>query len=412
MRQSVMVIGGGVAGLSAANTLAESGHPVILVDREPRIGGRANNYSCKATDTCHQCNVCLALQAKREIDKHSIISIYTDTEVDALQGRAGDYTVTATRKPVHWSDGECLRCGLCARLCPEGSSGRNPVLEGDTCEKLSDGTCEICALQCPAGAIDPAPRPETMTFAVGAVIAATGFEPFNARAEARYGYGEDPGVVTGADVEEAFRGREPLAGYLDGRRKIAFIQCVGSRDTDGSGYCSRACCGYALSLARMIKHDVEDSDITVYYMDIQGFGRDTGQLRRDCEEAGIKFVRARPAGVRPAAGGHGVEVTYEDVSDGVQKREPFDMAVLSVGMAPGGDADGISDVLGINVDEHGFFAGRYGGPRDDVTTNVPGLFVAGTCGGPRDIAGSVAHARKAAAAAARLLKGRSTCEIT
>ncbi len=351
MEDEMLVVGGGVAGLAAAMELADAGHHVHLVEKEETIGGRAVEYSCKATDRCSKCNLCLALDVIREVRGRSDITLHTSSVVDNLQGSAGKYSVR-------------IRCR---------ESGR-------------------------ALATD-----------VGAVVLATGFRPFPAETMSWYGYGRLDGVMSAYDLErELISSRRGVRTLLDGAESVAFLQCVGSRDEQTKNtYCSRICCMYALRLARLIKHECPEVEIDIFYMDLQGCGKDWKTFLQESREAGIEFRRGKATKVESAGSGR-LQVIFEDLESGGRGVHETDRAVLSVGVTPDSENAVLGRRLGVNRDLYGFFRTEEAG--DNVSTTVPGVFVAGTCQGPRDIAESMAHGRKAAFQASSLLRGRSVCE--
>ncbi|MBC7081893.1 MAG: FAD-dependent oxidoreductase [Firmicutes bacterium] len=331
----VVVVGAGVAGMSTARSLAAAGARVTLIEKGERLGGMAADYACKGTDRCNKCNVCLVHELVRDVKSRPDIHVMTGCTVDGAEALS--------------SGGYRLKVG-----------GRE--------------------VEC------------------SAVVLATGFEPFDASMRPELGYGALPAVVSALDLEKALRDgggigekfRRPIG-------KVAFVQCVGSRDLQrGRGYCSRVCCMYSLRMARAVRHRNPSIETTVFYMDFQGAGKDPGDLRRRAEaEDGVRFVRARPSEVAPAPDGRAV-VWFEDLDGGICRPGEFDLVVLAVGTGPGRDTRTLADMFGLGLDEFGFFAPA--DPGDEAATGVPGVFVAGTCRGPRDIAESVADGERAALA--------------
>lgn len=414
MDETVAIIGGGVAGLSAALELADRGLGVTLVDRDDHLGGRAITYGCKATDECSKCNVCLALDVLREVSDHPNIAVSTDSEVRGFAGSAGDFKLTVRRGPQYIDRDACTGCGLCSDRCPV--EGAKPLCSSEVfgeqayrfdpnqCPHLEDGSCGICEDVCPTGAIHLDAQGAEDEIEVGSVIVATGFRPFPAETMLEYGYGHHPDVITGYEFEGEIARQRTLREYLDGRHRVAFIQCVGSRDEHHNRYCSQVCCSYALRMARLIRTEVPETEVTVYFMDLQSFGEDWLAMHRACaEDEGIHLVRGKPARVNL---GFPLSVVYEDVREGHRGTNDHDMLVLSVGIEPGEDTVRLSQTFGISCDADGFLAGGV----DGIETNVPGLYLAGTCAGPRDIEDSMAHARRAAHRAISSLRSRSLCK--
>ena len=354
-RASVLVVGGGITGATVAERLARAGAAVHLVEKQPDIGGRVAQMGCKATDVCVRCNVCVGDEILRSVRNVPAIHIYTSAQLHDLQrGRNGRrYRARLTHFDA-------------------GSAEDKP------------------------SAVD-----------VDAVVIATGHEPYNPVENSSYGYGRLPNVITGAEAEEQLAQTRRIARVSDGRtpKRIAFIQCVGSRTDEvfrepaDTSYCSKVCCAYALRMARQMKHQAEDSDVTVFYMDIQHFGKGFDQFYRECKER-MRFVRSRPYEFSAGADG-AVRVTYTEPDGGENDRravckEEFDLVILAVGIRPPADAEALAARLGVATDEQGFFGLKGAGAFPDLQRE--GIFAAGTSEGPKDIVDSVAQAQAVSAA--------------
>lgn len=341
--QRVLIVGGGIAGLTAALRLAEHGHGVTLVEREHVLGGNANTVCCKAIDgRCQLCGACLLADALEAARTHPALEVLTDTRLTGLSRANGSFSTS---------------------------------------------------LSAPGG---------DRTASADAVLLASGFDHIPAGAKGPYGYGTLPAVTTGAEVERRLK-TEGQAAYDDERlRRVAFIQCVGSRDEHvGRGYCSQVCCRYALRLARVFKARRPETEVTLFKMDIQHAGRDSAAAWRAAPGEGIRIVAGLPAVVRRAPEDPlQAEFLYDDILAARLGRETFDMVVLSTGMQPRQDAGSLAALADLNLDRFGFFATR----EDGVSTRAPGVFVAGACGAPRSIAESAAHAQIAAQACHRYLQ--------
>ena len=346
-KTDVLIIGGGVAGATAAERLGRAGMDVHLVEQQPSIGGRARDMGCKATDTCLRCNMCVADEVFRSVQSAPGVHIHTSTRVQALE--------PGTRR----------------------SRYRATLQQGD----------DRCALS------------------ANAVIVAAGYEPYNPVENSAYNYGAIPNVITGVEAEEQLAAQNRITRPSDGRvpARVAFIQCVGSRteetfrrpeDTD---YCSAVCCSYALRIGQRLKHQAGESDITVFYMDIQNFGKGFNEFYGQCKDT-MRFVRSRPYELRAGADG-AVRVGYTPEEDAPAEgrrtcEEDFDLVVLSVGMRPPAAALELADMLGVPLDEHGFFGLKGAGALPDLQKQ--GIYVAGACEAPKDVAGSIAQAEAVA----------------
>jgi len=343
MVQRVLVVGGGIAGLTAGVNLAQRGYPVTLIEREPSPGGNASTVCCKAVaGVCQLCGGCLLADAIDAAGHQANLDLRTRTALGSVARAGGGLQATLTS--------------------PQGSASSS----------------------------------------YAALVLATGFDHVDARTKGPYGYGLLPAVISGEEMERrlAVKGQ----GAFDGRglQRVAFIQCVGSRDEhSGRGYCSQVCCRYALRLARLLKARVPTLEITVFKMDIQTSGRDFRTTWEAVTSEGIRIVAGLPAVVRRSAEHPArAQFLYENVLAGQIDHEEFDLVVLSTGMQPRRDAEEVAAQVGINRDRFGFFATA----DDGVSTLSEGVFVAGACGAPRSIAESAAHAAVAAAACDRYLR--------
>lgn len=349
----VFILGAGPAGAAAALSLRDAGCEVHLAERSECPGGRATRFSCKATDHCLRCNVCLAQNLLRRAFRQTDgITVHTHTELRALR---------------------------------PGSNGRRFTVELDSPDNAPD-------------ALD-----------ADAVLLATGFEPYDAATDRAWNYGRLPNVLTAADLEAAMLGdRKPILRPSDGKApdRLAFIQCVGSRTEQThrgpqqTDYCSTVCCAYALRQARLLKHLRDETDLTVFYMDLQRFGRDFETFLAETRQA-VRFLKARPYRLE-AAPEDRVTVFYEDQQTTADQTETFDLVVLSIGMRCNPDAAELAARLGIATDPQGFFQPRLANLAG--LSDRDGVYLAGACRGPMDLAQAIAQARAAAGAIAADLR--------
>ena len=410
MNESVVVIGGGIAGVTSALELANSGLKAYLVEREAAIGGQAASFCCKATDVCAKCSVCLVPQKLKEVTTHPQVSILPSSIVTGVSGEAGNFRVEVWQKPQYVSQEKCIACGLCVEVCPtEPKAIHSPspeaipysyVIDESQCLRLRGEKCNLCREICPTNAIAFGHEPERQELDVGAIIVATGFEVFDAREVGSLGYGRLPNILTGLDLERLFARNGSLELPSNGEKpeKVAFVQCVGSRN-ENHGYCSQVCCKYAMRFARLIKYQNPDAEVTIFYIDLQTAGKGFAQFYEQCRVS-IRFIRGVPVEILEGSSGR-LELRFEDISKGKTSRETFDLVVLSVGMVPRKGSWDLARILGINLGDYGFFDTR--SPIDSNKTNVDGIFLAGTCQGPKDIPDSIAHGIAAAQKARELL---------
>ncbi len=276
----------------------------------------------------------------------------------------------------------CLNCGICSE-------------------------CYQCVEACIAGALRHEESFEEEVLDIGAVIAAPGFEIFDARLRGEYGFGRYQNVVTSIQFERILSASGPYFGHVqrlsDGKepKKIAFIQCVGSRDTScGNSWCSSVCCMYATKEAIIGKEHAKGLEPTIFFMDIRAYGKDFDRfVNRAKEEYGIRYIRSMPSSIKEMQQTKELLIAYV-LEDGRLVEEEFDMVVLSVGLTPPKEAKELAASLGIDLNEYGFCGTALENP---VRTSRDGVFVCGAFGGPKDIPETVMEASGAAACAGELL---------
>ena len=418
----VLVVGGGIAGIQAALEVAAAGLPVTLTEIGPTIGGLMAQLD--KTFPTNDCAMCILSPRMLEIARHPLITIQTSTRVLQVRGRAGDFKVLLSRRPRFVDVSKCSGCGDCVRVCPQkipdpynlGLSLTKAIhvpfpqaipqaaaIAPEACRVFRGKKCEACLKVCRAGAINLKDTAAEWTEAAGAVIVAQGARPAAPGEFPGYGH---PDVVTSLEFERLLSATGPHGGRLvrpsDGAvpARIAFIQCVGSRDPQaGVPYCSALCCMTSLKEATVARElTAGQVDSTIFYMDIRAQGKGYEGYLENARNHGVELVRSRVTGVSPRPAG-GVVVRFTDARGG-PREQAFDLAVLAVGLRPeAGSAEG-SRRLGVEANEHGFFKTV---PLSPVNTSRPGVLVCGTAREPMDIPESVTTATAAAAAASRLL---------
>ncbi len=353
----------------------------------------------------------------------------TLAEVTEITGRAGDFTVTVREHPRYVDRKRCIACGRCAAVCPatvtrqDGDTpGHRAIhipyaqavplayrIDARACIRLGDGRerCGACAGACPAGAIDFDDRERRHTIGVGAVILAPGLACFDPGGTEMYGYGRYANVITGLRMERLLAASGPATGRLarpgGGRvRRMAFLQCVGSRDENlcGHGYCSSVCCMYAIKQALVALGRDPELQVSIFYTDMRTHGKGFEEYyRRARDTPGVRFIRCRINGVEPLDSDGALRLRYVS-EQGRQVEESFDLVVLAVGLETPDHVLALARRAGIRLTRHNFAAVSDFAP---ASTSRAGIFACGSFTGPKDIPGSVLEGSAAAAAAAGLL---------
>jgi heterodisulfide reductase subunit A len=382
---TVCVVGAGVSGLSVANDLARAGVGVYLIEQSPYPGGRATLYGCKAAESCVHCGVCLVREAVSTLrtgtGTECLLSSRPKACRPAAAGSGGnghrptlEVSIETSPNPVDWK--ACIECGLCQQVCPEDAVHRAPGWKYYIDARCN--SCGKCLEVCPVDAIQLQRSPEERTLAVNAVVMAAGFKPFDPSVNRKWGYGANPRVLTGTQMEELFRQESYLPVPAE---RVAFIQCVGSRNVmEGSRHCSRVCCAYALRMAGRLRQELPELAIDFYHMDIQHFGKSFeqfwGQLRPK-----INLIASNPISIRTDDQGKPL-VRYESLPDLSCREQSYDVVILSNGVAPAEEGSALADLFGLGLDSGGFLAPA--GEGSEVPA-LPGVFTAGACKRPMRI---------------------------
>ena len=425
-----MVVGGGIAGIQASLDLADSGYFVYLVEKLPAIGGVMS--ALDKTFPTNDCSMCILSPKLVEVGRHLNINLITMADVQSIEGEAGNFRVTVRERPRYVDMDKCIACGICAERCPkkvkdeynQGLAKRKAiyvlypqavplkyVIDADHCIYFKKkGRCGACKKYCPADAIDFTQKEKIHTIDVGSVILAPGFKCFDPHANDTYGYGTLPNVITSMEFERILNASGPFEGHLvrpsDNRlpKKIAWLQCVGSRDTHAGSheYCSGVCCMYAIKEAMIAReHTAEHLDTAIFFMDMRTYGKGFEQTyNRARDEVGIRFVRSRIHSIDSAGpGSDDLKIDYVD-ENGELHSEIFNLVVLSIGMEISPEIQALARDLEIDLDPDGFALSSSFNP---VATSRPGIFVCGAFAGPKDIPQSVMEASAASSASAALL---------
>ena len=336
----VLIIGGGIAGVTAASELAEVGISSTIVEREDRIGGQAGVFACKASEKCNKCFACVVDNQIQEVTRNPQVKIMAGASLEGVSGEAGRF-----------------KAGI-------QSDGKKSLLDAS------------------------------------ALLVATGVDFFDARRKPEYGYGMFQNVITAQDLDDMLRVKGGVYRPSDGEvpSKIAFFQCVGSRDeTIGHLWCSKVCCAYALRFMKTIQHRNPEIGTSFFYIDIQPLGRSFESLLQSCrQDEGMRLIRSLPSKIYGRRTSTDLRMRFVDPLSGEIVEEGFDLVVLSIGMMPRQDADRIAQSLQISKNEEGF----YRSPPENS-----GIFLSGACKGPRDIGSSIVDAKATAQRIVQYLGG-------
>jgi len=423
----VMVVGGGISGIQASLDLAETGFKVYLVESSPTIGGKMAQLD--KTFPTNDCSMCIESPKFIECSRHPNIEILTYTEVDRVEGEAGNFKVTLIKKPRYILDDKCRGCTTCTEYCPvqiPDKYNQNlsfnkcthiyfsqavplvTYIDPDTCLYLQDEKCNICVGVCKNNAIDLHQKEERVEVEVGAIVLSPGYEIFDPKLRGDYGYGKMENVITSLDFERILCSTGPYEGEIrrpsDGQhpKNMAWIHCVGSRQVipGGNSYCSAVCCTYTQKQVILAKDHDADIKATIFHNDIRSFGKDFERFYQRTEDLpGVRFIRSYVSIGKELPESKNVTIKYSTTDDGV-KEEEFDLVVLSVGLNPPYDVEGLAKKFGIELNSHGFCKTN---PVNPIETSRPGIFVSGAFQGPIDIPESVVTASGADALCSQLL---------
>jgi heterodisulfide reductase subunit A len=421
-----LVIGGGVAGIQAALDIADAGYQVVLVEREPSIGGKMAGLS--ETFPTLDCSQCILTPRMVDVGQHPNITLHTYSEVESVEGYVGNFKVAIRKKARYVDVDKCTGCGQCWNSCPSKKTlstfdremgtrtaiyvpfpqavPARPVIDRNACLHFLKGKCGLCAKKCQAGAIRFDDEDQVVTEEVGAVVVATGFEMYSIGKEqsgcktigyGEYGYGQSPDVIDSLQFERLVSASGPTNGEIrrpsDGQvpKTVVFISCVGSRDNaKGISYCSKICCMYTAKHTMLYKHKVHDGQAHVFYMDIRSGGKNYDEfVRRAIEQDGAQYHRGRVSKITEEHGK--LIVRGVDTLAGEPLTIEADLVVLATAMRPADQVEQLAQKLNVGYDEFGFLSESHPKLRP-VETNAAGVFVCGACQGPKDIPESVAQA--------------------
>ena len=422
VNKRVLIIGGGVAGIQAALDLADD-YEIILVDKAPTIGG--NMALIDKTFPTMDCSICILGPKMADVGNHENITLIANAEVIDISGYIGNFEVTIKKRPRYVNEELCTACNDCVDICPvnvideySGNLGwrkaiyipypqavpASYIIDEKNCLGLSPLACGKCIKECEKEAIIYEDIEQIYTYEVGAIIVAVGFEKFDASKIPEYGWGHYPNVITTFEFERLINAAGPTNGDLvrpsDLKRpkKVAFINCVGSRDERFNPYCSNFCCMETIKDSLLIKEHWPDVEVAIFYIDIRAFGKGFEELYTRARKENVLFIRGRPGQIKEVPNNKNLKISVENVSTGTILSEEFDLVVLSVG------AEGSTESIPFPIakDPKGFYIEAHPKLRP-VDTPTDGIFVAGGAESPKDIRESVTQASASAGRIAKLL---------
>lgn len=414
MEQKILVVGGGISGLTTAVEAAETGYEVTLIEKNPYLGGRVallNRYFPKLCPP--SCG--LEINFKR-IRYNPRITFYTLAEIEDISGKEGDYNVAIKLNPRYVND-RCVGCDACREVCPserpnEANYGMDKtkavylpfeqafpfkyVIDAKYCK---DDCKRPCLEACKYDAIDLNQKPETINLKVGSIVLATGWRPYDASKIDNLGFGKAENVITNVMMERLAAPNGPTKGKIlrpsDGKevKTIAFVQCAGSRDENHLPYCSAVCCLASLKQATYIREQYPDSKAFMFYIDIRTPGTAYERFLNKIEEdSNVSLIKGKVAKVSEDAETKDVIVEAEDIHAGSKIKQRVDLCVLATGMVP--TARELKLPEEIKYNENGFI----------VSNNLKGIYAIGCLKDPVDVARSVQEATGAALMAIQSLR--------
>ncbi len=426
-----LVIGGGIAGIQTALDIADAGFQVDIVEKKPTIGGKMAQLD--KTFPTLDCAACILTPKMVEVAQHENIRIFSYSEVEEVKGFVGNFNVKIKKKARYVKEDICTGCGLCTEKCPMknvpnefnlGMDNRRAIyipfaqavpkvatIDPNACNMLKNGKCGLCAKVCAAGAIDYTQKDEIIEEKYGAIVAATGFNPISMDKFDEYAYNQSKDVITSLEFERLTNAAGPSAGKLvrpsDGKHPhtIVFVQCVGSRCEScahkGKEYCSKICCMYTAKHAMLTRDKYPDTDVYVFYIDVRTPGKNFDEFyRRAVEEYGVHYIKGMVGKVMPE--GDKLIVQASDLLDNKQIKIDADLVVLAAAIEPDKSARPLATMLTASMDTNDFFTEAH--PKlKPVESPTAGVFLSGTCQGPKDIPETVSQAGAAAAKVIGLL---------
>jgi len=421
---SILVIGAGISGIEASLSLADQGYRVILVDKYPSIGGKMAKLD--KTFPTLDCSICILAPKMVETARHPNIELLTYSEVQEVNGEAGNFKVKVLKKAKYVDWDKCTGCEQCSAKCPmkkipsefeEGMGNRTAIyipfpqavprkatVDAEHCLYLTKGACQLCLDECEAEAINFDMEDEILEYDVGSIIVATGYDQINPNILPRYHYEEYPNVITAMQYERLLSASGPTEGELvrpsdkKHAKNIAFIACVGSRNEDVCPYCSKFCCMYMAKEGVVTREHSSDINVSIFFNDTRVIGKNQEEfIERAKNEYKLLYHHGIPGDIREDPETHDLLVKHANLDTGEVETTPFDLVVLANAVIPSEGTEELAKILGIQTNQLGFF--KTENSTEDLQSTREGIYITGSCQSPDDIANSVFKAGGAAALA-------------
>ncbi|MHA1268485.1 MAG: FAD-dependent oxidoreductase [Candidatus Helarchaeota archaeon] len=425
INKEVLVVGGGIAGIQASLDLAETGFKVNLVEIKPAIGGIMARLD--KTFPTNDCAICILAPKLSDCFRHPNIKLYTYSEVKEVKKENGIFSVKILKHPRYVKEDACINCGDCLKKCPVRVDDEFDMylrkrkaiylyylqgvpsimtIDPNNCLYLTRNVCRICEKLCKKEAIDFEQKEEEITLNVGSIILATGFDLFDPSSLKYLGYKKYPNVITALEFERLISASGPTQGHLTRPsdrahpKKIAFLQCIGSRNVRNFSYCSSVCCMYTTKEAILANEHDKEVESSIFYIDLRAADKNFQEyLLRGESEYNIRYIKSKVGNITED-NEHNLIIQYEDLEDSTIKKDVFDLVVLAPTMIASKNAKSFESIFGVQLNDFDFIKTDIYEP---FTTSIPGIFAVGSCREPMDIPKSVAEASGAAAKAVEFI---------